>query len=556
MKTFIHPSWFKFKFSGVDFMWWLLIIAIASIRLFDLDLKPYWNDEVYTLLRLSGATKLDIYQSLGSGIHYLGDLSRYQWVQSTTGLQDLFHSLILDSSHPPLYFSLTWLIAKIFPPSPLVLRWFSVVLSIAVIPMVYGLTQELWRSRSISYVATFLFTASPIFTIYGQEARPYPLLCLLNVGSSWLLLRLIKHKIKRGWFYYGVISTLGLYCHTLYYLTLASQCLFIQALHFYQLITPGLRVRRQQLIAIALAIASFIPWLIYVVWVQQTQGKGIIIIVGANYSWNSFPVRLVLEKLWLSFTTTIYDFVHPYKTVLLSAIDFNPELLESLPPLTWWHWSTMIIITVGIITAIAYTLTSSPLTPALFLVSLGLPFCLFMAKDFLIEGYATSIIRYHLPTVLIIYLSLAYGIGQGSQAKVSWQKFMAIVIAMVIIQTEVWSTVVSVQTPTWWNRAEDHTLPAVFTVIEQIPNPMLLLDDDPRLMVRLLILGHHLNLPFQLVNPEKLKDAIAQGQNQGYQNFLFFKASAGMKEYLSQVSMGQVTAIEIQQDCFHLDLRP
>ncbi|NJN75637.1 MAG: hypothetical protein HC796_04725 [Synechococcaceae cyanobacterium RL_1_2] len=533
----------------------LVIIAIASIRLFHLDLKPYWNDEVYTLLRLSGATKLEIYQSLGPRIHHLGELAHYQWLQQSTGFQELVNGLILDDVHPPLYFALAWLTVKTFPGSDLTLRWLSVVLSIALIPMVYGLSQELWRSRAVSYVATLLFTASPIFTLYAQEARPYPLLCLLNVGSSWLLLSLIKHPRKGGWFAYAGLSTLGLYCHTLYYLTLASQCVFIQALNFYHLITPERRIRRQQLIAIGAAIGGFVPWLIYVLWVQQTQGQGLSIILGANYTWNPFPMGLVLEKLWLSLTTTIYDFVHPYKTVVLSAIDFNPELFGNLPPLAWGHWSTMAIITIGIIVAIAYTLKSSPLTPALFLVSLALPFCVFMAKDFLIEGYATSIIRYHLPTVLIIYLSLAYGIGQWSQSTVPWQKFMAIAIAMVIIQTEVWSTVVSVQTPTWWNRAEDYTLPAVFTAIKQIPNPMLLVDDDPRLMVRLLILGHHLNLPFQLINPEKLNEAIAQGQNQGYENFLFFKASSGMKAQLSQVSMGQLTAIEVQQDCFHLDLR-
>ena len=82
-------------------------------------------------------------------------------------------------------------------------------------------------------MATGLITLSPIYLIYAQEARSYSLLTLISLGSSFILLKILNRSSQsqetaNDWIAYIGFSTLGLYTHTLYYLVLFVQLVYVQ----------------------------------------------------------------------------------------------------------------------------------------------------------------------------------------------------------------------------------------------------------------------------------------------------------------------------------------
>ena len=63
----------------------VLILILALTRFINLETKPYWNDEVYTSLRLSGYTKVDIFERVGTEQKTFKDLEIFQCPNSDRG---------------------------------------------------------------------------------------------------------------------------------------------------------------------------------------------------------------------------------------------------------------------------------------------------------------------------------------------------------------------------------------------------------------------------------------------------------------------------------------
>ncbi|NRB06415.1 MAG: glycosyltransferase family 39 protein [Richelia sp.] len=129
-----------------------------------------------------------------------------------------------DDAHPPLYFVSLYYWTKLTGCSTTNIRLLSSVLSLLILPSSYLLAYEIFHSLEIALLATTLISGSPIFLIYAQEARHYGLLTFLGLLSSWILLP-IQSDIKNTKLYpsYALVSTAGLYCHTLYYLGFAEK---------------------------------------------------------------------------------------------------------------------------------------------------------------------------------------------------------------------------------------------------------------------------------------------------------------------------------------------
>lgn len=104
-------------------------------------------------------------------------------------LDQLFPALRQDGS-PPLYYLIlhAWMLA--FGQGDLAVRWLSAVLSVATLPLMWGLARRLSGSRSVAWTALVLLAASPFAIRYATETRMYAFIVLLTVLGGYALLAL------------------------------------------------------------------------------------------------------------------------------------------------------------------------------------------------------------------------------------------------------------------------------------------------------------------------------------------------------------------------------
>ena len=184
-----------------------LVLLTAAVRLVGMGSRPLWLDEAYSA-----------------------------WF-SSRGWSELWTVVPTYEPHPPFYYSLLKLWREIAGGSAMALRSFSLLFSIATVPLLFAACQELQRQRPLarpllrSGIATFLFACSPMLVMIGQEARPYPVLIFAYALATLGVLRLGREfegggaGTLRSWAILVAGMELGLWAHglgALYALCLAA----------------------------------------------------------------------------------------------------------------------------------------------------------------------------------------------------------------------------------------------------------------------------------------------------------------------------------------------
>ncbi len=206
--------------------WWVLLLTLVVLvgvvcRSSNLDLKPYWFDETATLLQVAGYSDGEAEARLVGQTLSIGQLMKYQQPSAENGVMDTLYGLaVKEPQLTPLYFAAlrSWLL-ELGPQSLgnliTTTRAFSVLASLLVLPAMYGVAWELFRSRRLAALAMALTAIAPVQVIYAQEARPIALWTLLTLAMHWVFLRAVKGE--RGWaglgfwLLYGLSVGVGLY---------------------------------------------------------------------------------------------------------------------------------------------------------------------------------------------------------------------------------------------------------------------------------------------------------------------------------------------------------
>lgn len=95
---------------------------------------------------------------------------------------------IEDRMHPPLHLTLLFLWIKFLGNSEVSVRILSVIAALLFLIIIYRLALLLMPVWTALFVLS-IYSFSPFFLYYGQQARPYSLLSLLNALSIYLLLK-------------------------------------------------------------------------------------------------------------------------------------------------------------------------------------------------------------------------------------------------------------------------------------------------------------------------------------------------------------------------------
>ena len=249
------------------FYGFLIAIVLVGIilRCTNVDIRSYWGDEVYTSLRVAGYGYEEVEQELiKKSTVTAADLIIYKQTSPERGLDKTVQGLIIEEpQHTPIYYLLThiwtaWFQA--FGNPVVIMRSFSVFISLFSLPCLYWLCLELFRERYVGLIAVAMVSVSPFHLVYAQDARPSALWSFGLLISSTLLLRSLRLNTKRSWVLYAVSIVFNLYTFLFSVFFLVGHGIYVAIMQRFRLT----KVMLAYLLAAFVGLLMFLPWLFIV----------------------------------------------------------------------------------------------------------------------------------------------------------------------------------------------------------------------------------------------------------------------------------------------------
>lgn len=452
---------------------WVIVAVLlgASFRFVNLTGKVYWHDEAYTGLYATGHNNGEVDALFDGTLRTVADVLPLQTATPALGLTETVRQLAKDDSqHPPLYYGLARLGLYGSSNTIFVTRLVAAVFGTLLIPAIYWLSWELFRSPLTASLSAALVAVSPFHYLYAQEAREYSLWALAIATSSAALLRALRQNSRLSWVTYGAVLTAGLYGSLLTLLAIISHTLYVgcQALVRYppRWKASPLTAVRNFALSVGGALLLFTPWLNAI----RANGKA------SDVSWTAVPAPLLtLARIWAGNVTRLF-------------FDLN---LDSNSPLA--HTVVPVLISIGLVTyALLWSLRQMPRSALLFLALLGgVTVMAFAGPDIVFGGRRSSVSRYLIPAYLSLQIAIAYLLSQkisGRPVSTFWRGVTVGLLAVGIL-----SCAVSLPADTWWNKKYSHLNLEVARIISLAPDSVLISSDYNINRGEILSLAHALN---------------------------------------------------------------
>ncbi len=512
-----------------QFWWQLSLVILITIgigfRFFHLDYKVVWHDEVYTLIRAAGYTRLEIDQQIfQDSIIPAETLQVFQRIKpGSTGL-DTIRSLVLeDPQHPPLYFLMARAWMQAFGSSLWVSRLLSVLLSLLALPCLYGLSRELFHppsaalqpvqaaehpvGDSVSWLAVALLALSPFEVLHAQVTRQYSLLTVVTIASGWLLMRALRTQTPWAWASWSLANLLGLYAQPFFGLVMIAQGVYIGGLC---LLRPALPRRvspyhywAPYLIGVSCVTLLYAPWL----WVMMTQSTQLL----ATTQWAADrPGVFHLIKLWiLSFSCLVLDLDPGFNNPL--------TYLLRLPVLVLAGWGMLAIVR-----------QTRPTTWLYVLTAVMIPFGLLAVADVVTGGQRSAVTRYLTASFPGVYLAIAYLIAPRL-LHLPWRGLLAVLTGCSIA-----SCGTSALAASWWHQPPSTFNAEIAHRVEQSPSALFASDRGNDFTNT----GDLISLSYRLPPPTPLllfKQPANPSSLSSHRMLLLFRPSAQLIATLDQV---------------------
>ncbi|MBD2102973.1 glycosyltransferase family 39 protein [Leptolyngbya sp. FACHB-261] len=439
----------------------LLVITLAlgvGFRLFELDRKVYWHDEVYTTMRAAGWTRGEIDQELFQNRQFtVGQLQKFQQPKPGSTVADTVQSLAVeDPQHPPFYFLMSRVWMQLFGSSLTASRSLPALLSLLSLPLIAVLAWELFNSHLAALLAAALLALSPFDVLFAQTARQYGLLTTTVIASSWLLLRALRLQTWSSWGLYTLACTLGFYTHPFFGLTLAGQVAYV-LLMLWGNLKRWQQVTLRPLLAVGAALLLYAPWLVVLIGNRQRMM--------ATTDWARITVDvLYLVKLWiLSFTALFLDLDFGFTNV-------------------WTYYLRLPIVAVIAVALYAVCRQTKRSTWLFILTSIVVPFALLVLPDLLMGGKRSAVSRYLLSCFPGVQLAVAYLLSTKLlsaklfSTKPGGEQWLWRGVLALLLSASVASCTVSALADTWWSKDLSYSNAEVARILNARPNPLIVSD--------------------------------------------------------------------------------
>lgn len=452
----------------------VLVLLGIFFRFYHLDSKVFWNDEVYSAVPVSGYTVEGITTEWQPGasntkLTSAEVLERYQILAPNTTVSDTLQSVAVEEpQNSPLFFVLSrqWIDLTHFSPR-FGMRSLAVLISVVGLPFAYWLCIELFSSKAIAWLGTGLMAISPLHIIYAQEARQYSLLITLTLVACFAFLHALRLSSSLRWALYSLSAVLGLYSHPFFCFVLLAHGIYLFGLE--GSLAQPLKLTRSLIsffVAIAMSLLAFLPWVVIIFSrverISPWRGNTDLSLPQLVGRWMINLVRVFFD---LPFgTLRLYDLqvnlADPffYLVLLLVALAGYAiwDMVQSAERKTWLFVLTLMI------------------CPAIFLI----------LADISLGGIRSTIPRYILPSYIGVQLAIAHFLARPRRIGIvsaPWPRLWRFVAALVLT-TSCISSVVLLQSTTWWSKYSNLYDPAIAALVNTTDTPLVLSDSALRLI--------------------------------------------------------------------------
>jgi 4-amino-4-deoxy-L-arabinose transferase-like glycosyltransferase len=185
----------------------------------------------------------------------------------------MIHHLLYDN-HPPLEYTILWLVAHSLGSSQTDLRLPSILFGTLTIPMLYLAGRALYHERAGVLAAAF-GTVGALSVWYSQEARMYALFMFLATVTIWALARILATGRGRYWVAWGVAGAAMIWTQWFASLAVGTEAIVIFCILVRQRYGRGQLVRLGvATAAIAVSCAPLLPLLLTQFHNNQANGLG------------------------------------------------------------------------------------------------------------------------------------------------------------------------------------------------------------------------------------------------------------------------------------------
>jgi uncharacterized membrane protein len=452
-----------------------LVLLGVALRLYGLEQKIVWHDEVATRVLAAGATMAAQMQGLYQAqVLTAGQVLQYQQVQQSTSVLALIADLAQhDPQHPPLYYVLAKVWVDLWGDSVYALRTLSVLFSGLGLLAMYWFVRELVANRRAALTAMLLMGVSPLFILYGQEAREYALWTLTLLLSSAALLRALRlsstavSQARKEWLLYGCsllvavytsLSTLSLILVQILYVAIVTRLQWSRALYGF-------------IVSLSAVGLLCLPWALNLLRNFEA--------FSASMAWSSLiviPRTAVLRILSLNVTRNVFD--------------FWPEVVQDqwLPIAA--SAACVAVIAAACVWVFRHTRRETRLYLLLLLV---LPTSMLLLPDLLFGGIRSSNARYLMPVWLAVVAVLAIAFDQaltlatralererGSRGQGVFSSRQGVVGSLLclavlcLVALPMTTNILHAQQQAPWTKSLSISLPEVAKIINQSANPLMI----------------------------------------------------------------------------------
>ena len=419
----------------------IIILILGFIfRFMNIDRKVFWQDEVFTALRVSGYDSHEAITQITGQVINVGALQKIQKINPDKSIINTVISLATDDPHhPPLYYIITRIWVQTFGDSVANFRTPSVLISLLVLPLAYWLCWELFHSSLVAWLAVIFFAISPFQVLYDQEAREYGLCIVMILLGNLTFLLAIRHNNIRSWAIYSLCLTANYYTSIFTIPVAIGQGMYTLIENKFK---PN-QITISHFLAGLISLALFAPWIRimikyrntiyeYNAWsgINSSSSESIIQYWGLYVQYWSLHISRIFVDIFNDF----WDIRHPkyyifpiiYTLLLTYAIYFLIKTTESR------IWLLLICLL---------------LLPVLYLI----------IPDIIMGGIRSQVGRYFVPWYVTIPIIIAHlfaylitqKINQGMIVKQRlWQGVFIGIISLSIL-----SCATSSQPNYWWNKS-------------------------------------------------------------------------------------------------------
>jgi uncharacterized membrane protein len=248
----------------------LVLLLGFMLRLWHLDSKPLWLDEVLSALFTMGRSYADVPLNQ---FFPLTELAQIFTVQPSVSWGEITQRVATESVHPPIFFYLMYRWMSWLNPGEnwiFALRLLPALFGVGVIAAIYWLNRVAFSPKA-GLLAAALMAVSPFAVYLSQEARHYTLPMLLITLALAALVQmqqdLIAQKPLRPlvWMGWCGLNLLGLYTHYFCLLAWIAQIGALTLWMLHRTLRQQHPIRRRFWIAWGLVIATigigYVPWL-------------------------------------------------------------------------------------------------------------------------------------------------------------------------------------------------------------------------------------------------------------------------------------------------------